>query len=606
MERHKKAVSRLASAEPPEDPPPAKPPPCPLHKDKELELYCEACQELICLKCVIKGGKHHDHDYRAIDEAFDQLRRDASQSMEKQVAVLDDALLLVSESTCQVLDQQAAVEAEIDEHFKQLYTVLERRKAELLEQLHQLCQKKLESLTSQRDQLQLDLSQIGACLSVVKDSLATENAEEVLSRKSAIVEQVSQLPTINPAKLKPSVEADVVFSALENITEACQKYGQITETGSPDPSKCYFSFRGLDGSSVLHIIDHFGQPYKKSLTSSECVLVSTVTGSITPGSVEKIRGNRYKISCVPTAKGRHQLHVKVGDQHVSGSPHNVKVVYPVVSFSAPLLIVGWVGKPWGVAVGPEGEVVVAEGASNCVSVFSSNGQRLRSFGSPGSGEGQFNSPAGLALDKDGNVLVVDSQNHRIQKFSLAGQFLAAVGTRGKGPLQFIDPRGIATASVKIFVVGTGNGRIQILNSDLTFSASIGKVGSGKGQFLNPRDIACDKRGNVYVADAGNGRIQVITSEDKFCWFGYDGVGKSGLSWPVGVCVGEDGTVYVSERNRHCVSVYSSRGECMALLGNAYGLKGTGIYELDTPTGVAVDSSGVVYVCDSFNHRVVLY
>ncbi len=44
---------------------------CPEHADRELELYCESCNELICWKCAVKGGKYHDHDYDPLDEAFD-------------------------------------------------------------------------------------------------------------------------------------------------------------------------------------------------------------------------------------------------------------------------------------------------------------------------------------------------------------------------------------------------------------------------------------------------------------------------------------------------------------------------------------------------------
>ncbi len=42
------------------------------HADREPELYCETCKELICYKCVAKGGKHHDHDYDPLVEAFDK------------------------------------------------------------------------------------------------------------------------------------------------------------------------------------------------------------------------------------------------------------------------------------------------------------------------------------------------------------------------------------------------------------------------------------------------------------------------------------------------------------------------------------------------------
>ena len=60
-------------------------------------------------------------------------------------------------------------------------------------------------------------------------------------------------------------------------------------------------------------------------------------------------------------------------------------------------------------------------------------------------------------------------------------------------------------------------------------------------------------------------------------------------------------VYVTEYNHHCVSVFTSEGQRVTSFGSRGGWEG----ELDSPLGVAVDSSGVVYVCDHKNERVVL-
>jgi tripartite motif-containing protein 2/3/tripartite motif-containing protein 71 len=144
------------------------------------------------------------------------------------------------------------------------------------------------------------------------------------------------------------------------------------------------------------------------------------------------------------------------------------------------------GSPWGIAINQERELLVTEVDGNCVSVFSPSGEKLRSFGSRGSGPGQFDWPCEVTLDGEGNILVVDSGNSRIQKFTAAGQFLAAVGTEGNGPLQFNEPDGIAVnhSNDMVYVADTFNHRIQVLNSDLTYSSSIGKRGVGEGVSLS--------------------------------------------------------------------------------------------------------------------------
>ena len=55
---------------------------CSEHDGREVELFCETCEELICLKCAIKGGKHYGHDYKDINESFERYREVVTPSLE--------------------------------------------------------------------------------------------------------------------------------------------------------------------------------------------------------------------------------------------------------------------------------------------------------------------------------------------------------------------------------------------------------------------------------------------------------------------------------------------------------------------------------------------
>ena len=139
-------------------------------------------------------------------------------------------------------------------------------------------------------------------------------------------------------------------------------------------------------------------------------------------------------------------------QHIRGSPFSVAAKSPVEKLSTPILTLSGVMNPWDVAITHRGEVVVSEYGADRVSVFSVTGEKLRSFGTHGSGEGQLKDPRGVAVDAEGNILVADSSNHRIQKFTAEGQFLTAVGR----PLQ--QPRCIAfnTRNSKVYVTDSND------------------------------------------------------------------------------------------------------------------------------------------------------
>ena len=590
---------------------------CREHAGKEVELFCETCGEPLCVKCAIKGGKHHSHDCEELDKAFERYKVEVTASLEpmdKQVTTITKALAQLGARCAEISDQRAAVEADVHTTFGKLQHILDNRKTELISQLHHITQRKLKELAVQRDQLETTLAQLSSCLGFVRESLKTGSQEEVLSVKSSVVKQVKELTTTFPPDiLKPSTEADVIFSALSDVATACRNYGQVSiRDVLPDPSKCHATGKGIEAAvvgemstAVLQAVNFKGQPCEEPIQSSECELVSELSGTRTRGSVERKGQSQYEINYQPTIKGRHQLHIKVEGQHIRGSPFSMSAKSPVEKLGTPIQTFRGVRTPFGVAINQRGEVIVTEYGGHCVSVFSPSGEKLRTFGTYGSGQGQFRCPCGVAVDSESNILVADCRNHRIQKFSPEGQFVTAVGADGKGRLQFICPTGIAfnAANKKVYVTDCDNHRVQVLNSDLTFSSSFGKHGSGKGQFARPCGIACNSTGKVYVADSANHRIQVSTAEGKFLkMFGRGGAGMGELKWPEGITIDSNDMVYVSEWANNRVSVFTAEG----VFVTSFGSHGEGPGQFKYPYGVSVDNNGVVYVCDHINHCVQIF
>ena len=453
-------------------------------------------------------------------------------------------------------------------------------------------------------------AQLSSCLDFVRRSFEMESQEDVLMMKRNIVKQVKELTTpFQPDILKPNTEADMRFLSSPDFITACHNYGEVYVEGYLDPSQCQATGKGLEtaavgekSTAIIQTMDFSGEPCSHPIKSLECELVSEVTGSRVVGNVERRGQNQYEIGYQPAMRGRHHLIIKVDGQHIRGSPFSVAVKLPVEKLGNPILTIDRVTRPWGVAVNQRGEVLVTERYRHCVSIFSQIGKKLRSFGTQGSGHGQFNGPHGIAVDSVGNILVADTLNHRIQKFTITGEFLTAVGTEGGRPLQFKRPSDITVnvTNNKVYVVDYLNDRVQVLNPDLTFSSTFGKKGSGKGQFKYLWSIACDSTGKVYVTDSNNHRIQVFTAGGKFLrMFGRHGEDRGGLNCPAGITVDTDDIVYVSEVDNGRVSLFTCEGQFIT----SFGRKGKGPGELNSPFGLAVDNCGVVYVCYHDNNCV---
>ena len=425
----------------------------------------------------------------------------------------------------------------------------------------------------------------------------------MLKMKTNSIKQVKELSTpLQPDILEPNAAADIVFAVSADMPVVCQNYGQVFAPGLPDPSKCHLTeFSAEAGEDKkcmvsLQVINFEGKPSMEAFKSLECQLVSETTSARASCGVERRGQSQYEISYQPTIKGRHQLHIKAEGQHIRGSPFSVAVKSPVEKLGTPILTIGGVNLPWGVAVNKRGEVVVTEWGGHCVSMFSPSGEKLRSFGMRGSGPGQFLYPRGVAVDGDGNVLVVDSKNCRIQKFTHEGQFILSADTRSGDPIDIA----YNSSSNKFYMVDTIFHCVHILNSDLTISSTFGRKGSSKGHFIHPGCVACDSTGKVYVADTENHRIQVFTAEGKFLrMFAKCGQGSGELEQPVGIGIDTDDVVYISEWKNHRISLFTSRGEFVT----SFGRRGKGPGEFVSPRGLAVDNSGVVYVCDRDNYHV---
>lgn len=202
--------------------------------------------------------------------------------------------------------------------------------------------------------------------------------------------------------------------------------------------------------------------------------------------------------------------------------------------------------PRGIAVGPDGNVYALCG--DAVIYFSSDGVYLGGWGSRGTGEGQFGSPAGLAVDSTGRVYVADTLNERVQYFSSTGSFLGKWGSYGAAEGKFHYPESIAIApdGEAVYVTDTLNERVQYFSADGSFLGAWGEEGTGPSEFKYPNAVAVARTGEVFVSDM---------SKDKVEYFDRRGRLKGVLEYTApprrgdffwGVAAAPSGDVYVAD------------------------------------------------------------
>ncbi|MFN3697736.1 MAG: hypothetical protein ACK4VO_09880, partial [Pseudobdellovibrio sp.] len=295
--------------------------------------------------------------------------------------------------------------------------------------------------------------------------------------------------------------------------------------------------------------------------------------------------------------------------------------------------------PSGVAVDSSGNVYVADRGNQIIRKITPAGDVTTLAGTAGSsgstnGTGsaaRFNSPSGVAVDSSGNVYVADTQNTIVRKITsvgvvttLAGMPSAGGASDGVGDLaRFFGPQGVAADSMgNVYVSDSSNHTIRRITSGgavTTFAGLAVSSGATNGtgssaRFNFPRKIAADSNGNIYVSETFY--IRKITSGGVVTTFAgtsgspgtADGTGASarfnGLG---GLAVDSSGNLYVADSSNHTIRKITPAAVVSTFAGSP-GVSGTvdgtgASARFRSPVGVTVDSSGNVYVADFGNHTI---
>lgn len=147
-----------------------------------------------------------------------------------------------------------------------------------------------------------------------------------------------------------------------------------------------------------------------------------------------------------------------------------------------------------------------------------------------------------------------------------------------------------------------------------WSGKVALVAGKDGQFADPYGVATDAGGNVYVADGGDGnRIRRIAPDGAVTTMaggdeGYaDGPGKQArFNTPSGLAIDQRGNLYVADTGNHAIRKITPDGTVSTLAGSGVAGTADGIgkaAQFNGPVGLAVDGDGTVYVADTYNDMI---
>jgi sugar lactone lactonase YvrE len=496
--------------------------------------------------------------------------------------------------------------------------------------------------------------------------------------------------------LRPGVAAGQTNWTVSTIAGSLGGFGSADGTNG---AAQFFNPFGIavDGAGNLCVADSGNETIRKitpSLSGGQTNwVVTTIAGSVeTPGSSDGIGGaalfnrpngiavNGAGALCVADMFNNTVRQITPG---VSGGV-TVWAVATIAGLAGGSGSADGVGtaaqfsNPYGMALDSAGNLYVADSGNNTIrqvapalSAGQTNWVVGTIAGSPenagsadGTGSGAlFSGPLGICVGGAGNLFVADGGNATIRQMTpsvSAGQTNWVVSTIAGSPgipgavdgtgavARFNGPTAIAAAGAgSLYVADGGNSIIRKMTSAVsagliqwtvtTIAGSAGIAGSSDGtgsaaRFNNPGGLALDDGGNLYVTDSSNNTIRKITptvSAGQTNWVvttlagspgiagSADGTGSAAQFYsPSGIAVDKAGNVYVADFENSTIrkmrpSVLGGQTQWLVttiggLAGHYGAADGTGsAARFDSLSGIVVNSAGCLFVADWDNDTVVM-
>jgi len=302
--------------------------------------------------------------------------------------------------------------------------------------------------------------------------------------------------------------------------------------------------------------------------------------------------------------------------------------------------------PVGVAVDAAGNLFIADSYNSrirevtpggAISTMAGNGTTGFSGDDGPATEAQLYQPWDVAVDGEGNLFIADYVNRRIRKIAANGIITTVAGIATQGfsgddglatSAQFYLPTNVAVDPAgNLFIADSSNSRIREVTTDGVISTVAGDGTAGFGgdggqatsaELNNPVGVAVDRTGNLFIADSYNFCIRKVTPDGVIITVagngtaGFSGDGgpatEAQLYQPWNVAVDGEDNLFIADLVNHRIRKVTPNGVISTVAGmGTAGFSGDGgpaaEAQLRYPTGVAIDTTGNLFIADSGNNRV---
>ena len=574
------------------------------HEKELLEYFCQECQVCICHKCgLLNHNRHAMVDVQQAAEEQKMQMMDVMEKVKEKVSAcnmeMKKANDLFEKSKEEILVAQSKVTATVEE----LVKVLREHETAMITKLHDIYETLQKQHAIQQKNFELFTAQLKSSVEYGEAILQRNIAAEISQAKLAIIGRCKELLNAEVVIQKfPYVDYVTNEENLHNVR--CSVLGHVV-CSCTDPTRSLAEGNGLHAAEVgretKFTVETKDSEEKLCYCKHDRVAVSIQ--SPTEGELEKTiedsKDGKYTVKYRAESVGQLDVVITVNGEplpcplRVQVTQHQYQTVF---TFGSQGNRQGQFNWPVDIAVSEKtGNIAVADQYNERIQIFSSECKFITEFGQRGPGAERLGKPYSVAFRRSGDVIVCHRTAHNLRKitvFAETRQFIkhitnkhlkepTTVSVGRDGHLIVCDwydntikvfspdrtelfqsfsapdgdwfPQFAVCHQEKFFVSCHLAHCVKVFNKEGVFLYNIGSKGSGDGQFSCPGKLAVDSFGCLIVCDPNNSRLQVFTLDGKF-------VTKikpqcTGLGWPRSVAVSNDGRLFLTDVEKHCVHVF---------------------------------------------------
>jgi streptogramin lyase len=297
-------------------------------------------------------------------------------------------------------------------------------------------------------------------------------------------------------------------------------------------------------------------------------------------------------------------------------------------------------KPRGIVINSNGDFIVSDRVGHRLRKIDITADKVSIYGGDGTADlkdgslasAQFAEPSGMAYDRKGNLFVADYRYNSIRKIDGNGKVTTFAGSKTPGNINanssfasFTNPTDVAiNANGDLFIADNGNNcirKIDVVAAVTEFAGSdTPGLTNNRGifaKFDHPTGLAFDGNGNLFVADNGNNCIRKIDVNGNVSTFAGGTANTPGLidatgtnakfKNPMYLTVDASGSIFVTDFNNNAIRKITVDGSVTTVAGLT-GVQGvqdgnSTIATFYQPSGIVIDSTGVLYVADEGNNKI---